>query len=598
MCGILGYINRGADINIGQNAIGLLSHRGPDANNCYTTRDKHVLLGHTRLSIIDLSNAANQPFHSEDGRYTIVYNGELYNYKELANKHALSLRTSSDTEVLLKLYIKLGKACLSELNGMFAAAIYDRHTNELFLFRDRLGIKPLYYFIDGQSLAFASELPALKALIPEQQIDQQSAAQFLHRGYIAEPKTLYQNTFKFPAGAFATCKDGQLDITHYWKPEDAITANTYSDESKTIKTLEELLRDSVSMRLMADVPYGTFLSGGTDSGLITGIAADLSKDALNTFNVSFEDTAFDETPFAEAMARAVGAKHHHIKVTKKAVMKNLETGLNLVGEPFADSSVFPTMAVSKFAAQHVKMVLSGDGGDELFLGYGAYNWAERMSKPTLWCGRKAIAAALRIQGGGRNKRAANVFDIPNKTSLHNHIFSQEQNLFTEKEVSDIMGFHWKDQWQMPTTNRKLSPKETQAFFDLTNYLKDDLLVKVDRSSMRHSLEARVPFLDHRLVEYALNIDPSLKTKNGETKYLLKKVMERYYPKGLIYRKKWGFSIPLEKWLKNNTDFQTIPISPKFEEQYKVLLNQYESKDEAAYLYNRIYALKCLFNDNE
>lgn len=593
MCGILGHIYRKVDIHITKKALSLLVHRGPDTSNCYTSPDGQTLLGHTRLSIIDLSNASNQPFHSEDGRYTIIYNGELYNFKQLANKYALSLITNSDTEVFLKLFLKLGKACLSELNGMFAAAIYDNLTNELFLCRDRLGIKPLYYYHDKQSFAFSSEIPALKTLIPEQQLDQQAAAQFLHRGYIAEPKTIFQNIHKFPAGACGTFKDGQLDINHFWKPEGAITTTTYSDESKTIKTLEELLRDSVSMRLMADVPYGTFLSGGTDSGLITAIAADLSKDPLNTFNVSFEDTGFDETPFAEAMAKAIGANHHHIQVTKKEVMENLHTGLNLVGEPFADSSVFPTMAVSKFAAQHVKMVLSGDGGDELFLGYGAYNWAERMNKPHFWHGRKAIAAALRIRGGARNKRAANVFDIPNKTSLHNHIFSQEQNLFKEKEVTEIMGFQWKDNWEMPTTNRKLTPQETQAFFDLTNYLKDDLLVKVDRSSMRHSLEARVPFLDHRLVEFALNIDPKLKTKNGETKYLLKKIMERYYPNNVIYRKKWGFSIPLENWL--NDDFLDIPISTKFVAQYNILDKKYKSGAEHSYLYNRIYAFKCLSN---
>lgn len=594
MCGIIGSITMatGFDASVGINK---LAHRGPDASGVFYSSNKEVFLGQTRLSIVDLSDAANQPFHSEDGRYTMVYNGELYNHRELANKHALSLRTSSDTEVLLNLYIKLGEAFLSELNGMFAAAIYDSLTNKLFLCRDRLGIKPLYYFKDEQSLAFASELPALKALVPTQQIDQESAAQFLHRGYIAEPKTLYHKTFKFPSGAFATYADGKLDIKHFWKPEDSITAHTHSDEFKTIKTLEALLRDSVSLRLMADVPYGTFLSGGTDSGLITALAADLSSEPLNTFNVSFEDTAFDETPFAVAMAKTIGAKHHHIKVTKKEVMENLHTGFNLVGEPFADSSVFPTMAISKFAAQHVKMVLCGDGGDELFLGYGAYNWAERMSNPIFWNGRKAIATALRIKGGARNRRAANVFDIPNKASFHHHIFSQEQNLFTEKEASEIMGFKWNDNWQMPNSKRKLSTKETQAFFDLTNYLKDDLLVKVDRSSMRQSLEARVPFLDHRMVEFALNIDPKLKTKNGETKYLLKKIMERYYPKDLIYRQKWGFSIPLEKWMKNSPNLLQSNTSSQYYGTFETIKRNYNADGDSQFLYNRLYTLRSLTN---
>jgi asparagine synthase (glutamine-hydrolysing) len=313
----------------------------------------------------------------------------------------------------------------------------------------------------------------------------------------------------------------------------------------------------------------------------------LSIDLLNTFNVSFEDAIFDESPFAERMAAHIGAKYHHIKMTKKEVMGNLEAGYDLVGEPFADSSVFPTMAVSRFAAEHVKMVLSGDGGDELFMGYGAYTWADRMEKH--WPYRGLMAKGLRMTGKARNKRAANVFGAPSKAELAAHIFSQEQNLFSKKEIEKMTSKAHTDPYQMPQDlNRSLTPAEAQSFFDLTNYLKDDLLVKVDRASMRYSLEARVPFLDHRMVEYALNIDPALKRKNGESKYPIKKIMERYYPNDLIYRKKWGFSIPLEKWMQ---DEGAMSVHPSFQKSYEVLEAKYRSGD--GYLYNRLYALKVL-----
>ena len=592
MCGIIGVINTlQAPFQKGLKGI---EHRGPDASGIFESENLRLQLGHTRLAIIDLKEASNQPFYSGDSRYVLVYNGELYNYRDLANKHALSLRTNSDTEVIVELYAKLGTAFLSELNGMFAGAIYDTATDVLFLFRDRLGIKPLYYFDNGEQFAFSSELPALLEMIPKPGVNQQSVADFLHLGYIPEPNTLYENVFKFPSGSYAEYKDGKLKINSFWRPEDWILSAVHSDEVKILKQTEEILRDSVRLRLMADVPFGTFLSGGADSGLISALAADISPERINTFNVSFEDAVFDETPFAKKMAQIIGAKHHTIRVSRSEVLQNLDFGLKLVGEPFADSSVFPTMAVSKFAAQHVKMALSGDGGDELFMGYGAYTWADRLNNPFLKTGRKAIAAALRMKGGNRNRRAAHVFDFGSKDSIQSHIFSQEQNFFSATEVQKLSGQSPVQYRPNPNRNRKLTAAEEQAFYDLTHYLKDDLLVKVDRSSMRYGLEVRVPFLDHRLVEYSLNIDPALKRKNGEQKYLIKKIMERYYPKELIYRQKWGFSIPMEKWLKDAEFFSEINTpNTTFNTTYESLNNRHSKNSDESYLYNRLYALKCL-----
>jgi len=591
MCGITGNI--GFRKGVLENSLTKLDHRGPDNKQIFSDENKRIQLGHTRLSIIDLDDEANQPFHSANGRYVMVYNGELYNYKELANKHALALKTKSDTEVILELFIKLGKDFIHQLNGMFALAIYDKQEDTTYLFRDRMGIKPLYYFSDSGSLSFASELPALLELTPKTEISKGAASLFLHRGYIPEPLTIYKNIKKFPSGSMGIFKGEKLSIEPYWKAEDQIASECYSDEKKVITTLEEILRDSISLRLMSDVPFGTFLSGGADSGLISAIAAELSSEKLKTFNVSFEDAAFDESSYASEMASIIGSDHHQIRVTKKSVLDKIDEGMKLVGEPFADSSIFPTMAVSEFASKHVKMVLSGDGGDELFMGYGAYTWAVRLADPLKWNTRKIIASLLRASGKGRNKRAAKVFDAPSKAGVQAHIFSQEQNLFSAREIQKMTNKDFIDPWKMPVSKRNITPAEEQAFFDLTNYLKDDLLVKVDRASMRYSLETRVPFLDHRIVKYALNIDPTLKRKYGETKYLVKKLMERYYPNHLIYRKKWGFSIPLEKWLKE-TDFwkdeaQTYPEVAK-----KLQLN-YLKKPENSFLYNRLYALNCLAN---
>lgn len=568
-----------------------MAHRGPDAEGFFSEGDAGWRLAHRRLAVIDPAAASDQPFHSACGRYVAVYNGEVYNFRELANKHALALRTRSDTEVVTELFARLGPDFVTELNGMFALAVYDRREDAVHLFRDRLGIKPLYLYENDGAVAFASELPALLAALPPQERDEAATGEFLHRGYVPEPRTWYKDIQKFPAGHCAVIRGGKVSFEKYWAAEDHITAEVHSDEDGVIDRLHEMIREAVRLRLVADVPFGSFLSGGADSGLISAVAAEVHNAPLNTFNISFEDAVFDESGYAREMAEAIGARHHHRVFGKRDILSAWEEGLRMVGEPFADSSIFPTSAVSAFASEHVKMALSGDGGDELFHGYGAYTWAERMSKPHFWHLRKGIATALRMRGGNRNRRAAEVFDAPDKAGLAAHIFSQEQNLFSAREITALTGRPYTDPYRTPRFSRKLTPAEEQAFFDLTNYLKDDLLVKMDRASMRHSLEVRVPFLDHRLVELALNIDPALKTKDGEAKYLLKKIMERYYPKTLIYRQKWGFSVPLEKWMREEDLLgQASQAAGMLADERDGLLKRYTASPGHAYLYNRIYAL--------
>src|SRR5690606_31171848 len=308
MCGRLGYHfnNDNPSVDV-EKRLKLLSHRGPDASGLYRNQNQRIILGHQRLSIIDLSDSANQPFYSSDRRYIMVYNGELYNYRELIKKHALGVRTQSDTEVMLALFIKLGESFVHELNGMFALAIYDSQEDELFLYRDRIGIKPLYYRTGNSGFSFASELPALLSPGEKPAFNEDAVQQFMHLGYIPEPLTIYNGLFKFPAGSWARYKNGTLTITAYWKAEDQITEHTFSNEKRVIDEVHELLTDSVNIRLHADVPFGTFLSGGADSGLISAIAAKLSPEPINTFNVSFEDALFDETSYALQMAELIGS---------------------------------------------------------------------------------------------------------------------------------------------------------------------------------------------------------------------------------------------------------------------------------------------------
>jgi len=598
MCGLLGYFSN-KDVNEKhlESALALLAHRGPDARGIFYSSNHKIFLGHHRLSIIDLSDAGNQPFYSADKRYVVVYNGEIYNFRELANKHAIKLVTQCDTEVIAELFAKLGSNFVCELNGMFSIAIYDSLADELFLYRDRIGIKPLYYSLTNNGLVFSSELNPILPFTDGSNINQDAIQQLLHRGYIPEPLTLYDGIFKFPAGAIGKYKNGKLSLEHYWRAENFIKSNVESNEKQVISNVHELLRESIKYRMIADVEFGTFLSGGSDSGIISAIAAELSNKPISTFNVSFDNVLFDETPFAKAMSKIIKSNHYNLKITRQQVMNTLDEGMKLIGEPFADSSVFPTMAISNFARNHVKMVLSGDGGDELFMGYGAYNWATRLSNPFIWHSRCAIANALRFLNTNRNNRAANVIDAPELEKIQSHIFSQEQNFFTAQEIKKLTNSEFSDPFSAKALKRlprKLTHAEQQAFFDLTNYLKDDLLVKVDRSSMRYGLEVRVPFLDHRLVEYSLNIDPALKNKGGENKYIVKKIMEHYYPKTLIYRQKSGFSIPLEKWTQK-TDFfnqhTNLPTGLKI--AYEKILHTYSNSKNHAFLYNRLYVLKCL-----
>ena len=597
MCGIAGFVSSNFNYDNLVEMTNSLYHRGPDSNGYYFNKEKNIGLGHRRLSIIDLSDNANQPMTSHCGNYKMVYNGEVYNYKSIAKELNIKLRSQSDSEVILEAFVKWGKNFVNKLNGMFAIAIYDISNNQLHLFRDRLGIKPLYYYQFENEFLFSSEIKAFKKLNINLEINTKAIFGYLHYGYIPKENSIYKYIHKLPAGSAATYNNQQLTTNSYWKIENKIAKNTLKNFSNAKTQLKSVLYDSVEKRLISDVPIGTFLSGGTDSSLVTSIASKVSNNPVNTFSIGYKEAKFNESDKAKLIAKHLKTNHHDFIVSENDVLAELDQVLDNFDEPFADSSCFPTYLVSKLAKKHVSVCLSGDGGDELFMGYGAYNWAKRLSNPFLWNFRKTIALGLKYSGKERNKRASLVFNSPNEGKM-SHIFSQEQYLFSKKELEKLLIKPNKDLIEEKiNSERQLTNKETQSFFDIKNYLKDDLLVKVDRSSMLSSLEVRVPLLDHRIVELALNINEPLKTSNGVSKYLLKELLYEHVPKELLDHPKWGFSIPLAKWLKKELKYLIDDyLNDDIINQYKLfnlkeiqqLKHRFFSGEE--YLYNRVWQL--------
>ncbi len=604
MCGIAGFYTpskKFTRVDLEQ-MTNCLSHRGPDAEGFFF--NETTGLGHRRLSIIDLSEAANQPMVSHSGRHVIIFNGEIYNYREIATKYQIQQSTSSDTEVIVQGYEMKGASVVEDLNGMFAFVIYDTLEDTLFICRDRMGKKPLFYFWDGENLAFASEIKSLLRLSivdNSKSINKKALNQYLHLGYIQEPLTIYENIHRFPAGSFARLKKSTFEIYSYWKPENFIEKDTIHDLGKAKEKLNELVNSSVAYRMISDVPFGAFLSGGVDSSLITAVAQKNSSTPVNTFSIGFKEAKFNEAEHARKIAAHLGTRHHEFIVSQNDTLDLYEQIPDIYDEPYADSSAVPSLLVARLAREHVKMTLSGDGGDETFMGYGFYRWAKRLQHPVMKTFRKPIGWTL-SRLSSRYERASHLFLYEDELKLKAHIFSQEQYNFSEREIDALLLPGWKQPLE-PDANhlhlpRRLSPAEQQALFDIGHYLKDDLLVKVDRATMHYSLETRVPLLDYRIVEFALNVDESLKLKGDVMKFLLKELLYDYVPENFFKgRSKWGFSLPLVLWLKKELRYLpekylnekiTREIGLLNPEKVSALVKRYfEGSD---YLYNRIWIL--------
>ncbi len=599
MCGITGFFSGRFNLEHLQKMTDEIQHRGPDAKGYFYDENVGLGLGHRRLSIIDLSAAANQPFYSADGRYVMVYNGEVYNFKEVAEKYKIVPRTTSDSEIIIEAFAKAGIESINDFNGMFAIAIWDKHAEKLYLVRDRIGIKPLNYWYEDGNFAFASELKSIFLLPFTKQIEHKAIANFLYQGYVPKEDTIYKNCYKLQPGQYAVLYKGSLQIFSYWQPENEIDPTVLTDEKSAKKSLQELLQSSIKYCMISDVPLGVFLSGGIDSSLVTAIAQSVSTTSVKTFSIGFKEAKFNESQYASNVANHLKTDHHEFIVSEKDALGLIDDILNVYDEPYADSSAIPTMLVSQMARKHVTVALSGDGGDELFWGYGAYFWARRLQNPFLKGLRKPIAKALHSFGDNRMQRGGKLFEYSNPERIKSHIFSQEQYFFSEEEVYALV----KNQTAVSITeevvskNRKLTAIEKQSFFDLKNYLPEELLVKTDRASMQYSLEVRVPLLDHRLVEFAINLSPKLKL-NGQTgKYLLKQLLYDYVPESFFERPKWGFALPLSIWLKK--ELRYLPekyLSKQTIEECNLV--HYEIADNIVkeyfagknYLFNKVWAL--------
>ncbi|NNL84284.1 MAG: asparagine synthase (glutamine-hydrolyzing) [Myxococcales bacterium] len=564
MCGIAGIVDpveskqsMGSYLD---SMVKVIEHRGPDDQGIWV--GDGVGLAMRRLSIIDLESG-RQPIWNEDATVGVVFNGEIYNYRELTTQlasrgHVFS--TNSDTEVLVHLYEEYGEKCLDHLRGMFAFAIWDRRNRRLFVARDRLGIKPLYYHWNGSRLIFASEIKSiLEHPDVSAEMDLQSLNDYLTLKYVPAPKTLFEGIRVLPPGHTLTWKDGELALGRYWEVQFHEHPVSISDE-QALERLDELLRESIKLRLRSDVPFGAFLSGGIDSSLIVAVMTELLQEPVTTFSVGFEATGgqTDELPYARTVARQFGARHHEVIVGPEDFFAKAEETIWHLEQPIADQATVATLMLSALAREHVKMVLTGEGGDELFAGYARYA-GERLSplmrKIPQAAKRAAIAALRRMPGCRRAKialyalaqndeatRFTNWFPLFNH-SLKSELVSQTQLKFPDVTETDrVFGAI------LDRSNTGI-PLHRMLLVDMNHWLPDFLLLRGDKLTMAHSIEARVPLLDHKLVEFATSLPPRMKLRGLTRKFLLRKLARRYVPEDVIRRKKQGFPIPIHAWFR-------------------------------------------------
>ena len=541
MCGIVGTNYREPRI---KESVEILKHRGPDAKGV-----KHFTkasLGHTRLSILDLSNNGKQPMSNEDGSLWIVFNGEIYNYQELkVNLEKRHIFTSNtDTEVILHAYEDWGAECVQYLNGMFSFAIYDKNKNEWFIARDRLGIKPLYYYYRNKKLVFSSEIKAITPLVEDLEISHKAISAYLSFLYIPAPMTIFKQIKKLPPGCVLKMKDKKKPrVIKYWELKQT---DKYASISHAEKRVIDLLDESVRQRLLADVPVGAFLSGGVDSTAVVAFMRKYIHD-LKTFSVSFDKPEYDESKYAKMASDSFQTEHHVLYFNHKDVEKNFEKLVYHYDEPYGDSSMIPTYLVSKLARKHVTVSLSGDGADELFGGYNTYKWF----KLSGWCRWVPFTRLwTRLVGLIPNykiKYFMKAVRIKNDRERYYYFLTH----FNDKEKKKLMLLAPEDPYERHDEHFNSNDKIKSAMnTDIHTYLQDDILVKLDKASMACSLEGRVPFLDHRLVEFSQTIDPKQKLFGIKTKHFLKGALKGHIPDEILEREKKGFSLPLADWLRN------------------------------------------------
>ena len=606
MCGITGIFGSKYKIRkeILNKMVFSLSHRGPDNNAIWIDENNLIGLGHTRLSIIDLTQAGNQPMHSRNRRYVIIYNGEIYNHLEIKSKIEQKHRTqdnyywngNSDTEILLESISSFGiLETLKSLRGMFAFALWDCFKKELYLARDRMGEKPLYYGWIGNSFVFGSELKSIRQHPEfENEICRDSLSLYVRYNYIPNPYSIYKNLYKLQPGYFLKIdisssnnppifenkypqtKD-QFILSCYWDIKSAILTskkNLITDKSEAKILVENILREVIKMQSVADVPLGAFLSGGIDSSLIVALMQSESTSKINSFTIGFNEDEFNEANFSKKIANHLGTNHTEMYVESKDALDLIPELANIYDEPFADSSQIPTYLISKLSRKKVKVSLSGDGGDEIFGGYyryirGPLFW--KLISPIPMNFRKKIAQTLRKISVEKYNSIENFLNLvlpskykqsffgprihrlSNRLQYTNNKIDLYRSLVSEWDNPNSIVLNSNEPFHTLSSNLDLSFlqnfAEEMMYLDSITYLPDDILTKVDRASMAVSLESRAPFLDHKVVELSWQLDNKLKINNGISKVILRELLYKYVPASLVERPKQGFGIPLDKWLR-------------------------------------------------
>jgi asparagine synthase (glutamine-hydrolysing) len=566
----------------------VLSHRGPDDEGMVfikggqyfevkkSTPFLHhengfeVGLGHRRLSIIDLSQAAHQPMCNEDGTIWIVFNGEIYNFQEIGKgleEKGHLLKSKSDTEVILHSYEEWGVECLNHFRGMFAFAIWDSKLQRLFVARDRLGKKPVVYFCKNGRFGFGSEIKALLQ-IPwiERKVNGNAIHHYLTYQYIPSPETIFEGIKKLPPAHYLLYdRDGNFKIERYWRLNFDSSHHANTEPQELMDRIRTELEESVKLRLISDVPLGAFLSGGIDSSLIVGIMAKLSGNPVKTFSIGFEEKEFDELSYARLVSNYFSTEHHEFIVKPNAIeiLPKLVWHYN---EPFADSSAIPTYYVANLTKDFVKVVLTGDAGDENFAGYPRYlrsQWVAWFTNIPEKLRKDLLSNFLRMLSGFHRRektlnRLADFAGSLSKNQARNYaeqikIFNAEEreDIYTEDFKKFVMGTDPLDfliyRFEQSETKNLI---EQLLYVDMNSYLPEDLLVKVDIATMANSLEARVPFLDHKFMEFIASIPPRLKLKGSKTKFILKAAFKDFLPEAIFNRKKMGFGVPVSRWFRN------------------------------------------------
>lgn len=581
MCGIAGFWGKSNAPSraVVEDMTATLAHRGPDDSGIWLDEVSGLALGHRRLSILDLSPTGHQPMASHCGRYVIVFNGEIYNHLDIrreleVTESAPDWRGHSDTETILAAVMRWGVVpAVTRMVGMFAFALWDREMQMLYLVRDRLGEKPLYYGWLGRTLVFASELKALRAHPSwNAEIDRNALAMYLRFACVPAPQTIYHGIYKLPAGCvLAVTADIRCDLVPrpYWSATATATSardNPFlGSDSQAADELETLLQDAIEKQCIADVPLGAFLSGGVDSSLVAALMQAGSRRPVRTFTIGFSERGYDEAPYAAAVARYLGTEHTEFYVSPAEALAIIPSLPQLYDEPFADSSQISTHLVARLAHQQVTVSLSGDGGDELFGGYNRHLWGARVwrrGQGMPRCFRQATAQVLKSLSPSHWDALFHMLPgrmVPSALGDKLHKLARALSCETPEALYRQLISQWNDPASVVIDSREpaiaelsgrgFSIAEQMMLSDAVGYLPDDILVKVDRATMGVSLEARAPYLDHRVFEFAWRLPMDMKIRDGQGKWLLRQVLYRHVPRGLIERPKMGFGVPIDSWLR-------------------------------------------------